>query len=63
VPIFSLREYNVSKWILQNSLRDFQKSSDMIFGIMSTNVVTQLVLEVIMTHFNLEGSRRYLVRG
>jgi len=30
---------------------------------MSTNVMTQLVLEVIMTHLNLEGSKRYLVRG
>jgi len=30
---------------------------------MSTNVVTQLVLENIMTHLNLEGSRSYLVSG
>ena len=34
-----------------------------IFRIRSTNMVTQLVLEVIMTHLNLEGSRRYIVRG
>jgi hypothetical protein len=50
--------------------------NDRILRIMSINVVTKLVLEVffcffdkklvlevIMTHLNLEGSRRYIVRG
>jgi len=37
--------------------------NDRIFRIRSTNVVTQLVLEVVTTHLNLEGSRRYIVRG
>jgi len=36
---------------------------DKVLRIMSTNVVTQLVLENIMTHLNLEGSKSYLVRG
>lgn len=37
--------------------------NDRIFRIRSINVMTQLVLGVIMTHLNLEESRRYIVRG
>lgn len=37
--------------------------NDRILRITSINMVNKLVLEVIMTHLNLEGSRRYIVRG
>jgi len=41
----------------------FLELCDRIFRIGNTNVVTRrYILEVIMSHLNLKGSRRYIVR-